>query len=230
MRIVKTAALGGALVLSGALLVPATHASAARPAALPAALPAVVAPRTVYVDVDGDRHADEVTVEQNGPNTFVVNVVTHAGADDVAQVTSTIDDDWGIEPWYGAAKLDKVKGYELLLLTSGGDGVMFRVLTWRNGALVAQRAPKTLMKGSHDWYLASLGWARFGYRFTSVNGHRYVRDFELYASGKYWKGTIVKSVWKAGAWKKVSSTKVNLTKSQAKRYDRIGGVTIIARP
>ncbi len=33
MRIVKTAALGGALALSGALLVPATHAAAARPLA-----------------------------------------------------------------------------------------------------------------------------------------------------------------------------------------------------
>ena len=226
MRIVKTAALVGALALSGGLLVPATQAAAARPQALPS----VVATRTVHVDVDGDGHADEVTVEQNGPNTFVVNVVTYAGGADVAQFTSTIDDDWGIEPWYGAAKLDGVKGYELLLLTSGGDGAMFRVLTWRSGALVAERAPKTLMKGSYNWYLADLGFARFGYRFASGHGHRYVRDFELYASGKYFKGTVVKSVWKAGAWKKVSSKKVKLTKAQAKRYSGISGVTIIARP
>ncbi len=196
MRIVKTAALGGALVLSAALLVPATHASAvqtvAHPAARPAALPGVVATRTVHVDVDGDGHADEVTIEQNGPDTFVVNVVTHAGQDDVKQVTSTIDDDWGVEPWYGAARLDRVPGHELLLLTSGGDGAMFRVLTWRSGALVSERAPKTLMKGSYDWYLADLGWARFGYRFSSSDGRRYVRDFELFASGNYWKGTIVR--------------------------------------
>jgi hypothetical protein len=226
MRIVKTAALVGALALSGGMLVPATHAAAARPVTLPT----VVATRIVHVDVDGDGHSDEVTVEQNGADTFVVNVVTYAGADDVAQFTSTIDDDWGIEPWYGAAKLDGAKGYELILLTSGGDGAMFRVLTWRHGALVAERAPKTLMKGSYDWYLADLGWARFGYRFTKNNGHRYVRDFELFASGKYWKGTIVKSVWKSGAWKKVNSKKVKLTKSQAKRYNGISGVTIIARP
>lgn len=226
MRIVKTAALVGALALSGGMLVPATHAAAARPVAWPSA----VATRVVHVDVDGDDHDDEVTIEQNGPDSFAVNVVTYAGEDAVKQITSTIDDDWGIEPWYGAAKLDGAKGYELLLLTSGGDGVLFRVLTWRSGALVAERAPKSLMKGSYDWYLADLGFARFGYRFASSKGHRYVRDFELWASGKYFKGTIVKSVWKAGAWKKVSSKKVKLTKSQAKRYSGISGVTIIARP
>ncbi len=226
MRIVKTAALVGALALSGGLLVPATHAAAARPLALPS----VVAIRTVHVDVDGDSHADEVTVEQSGPDTFAVNVVTYAGEDDVAQITSTIEDDWGIEPWYGAAKLDGVKGYELLLLTSAGDGVLFRVLTWRSGVLVTERAPKSLMKGSYDWYLADLGFTRFGYRLTTSHGHRYVRDFELYASGKYFKGTIVKSVWKAGAWKKVSSKKVKLTRAKAKRYNGISGVTIIARP
>jgi hypothetical protein len=86
------------------------------------------------------------------------------------------------------------------------------------------------MKGTYDWYLADLGWARFGYRFTTVDGHRYVRDFELHAAGKYWKGTIVKSVWRADAWHKVSTKKVKLTKAQAKRYTGISGVTIIAGP
>jgi hypothetical protein len=225
MRIVKTLALSGAIVLSGALLAPATHAAAARPLALPTA-----ATRTVHVDVDGDGQLDEVTVEQNAPHTYVINVVTAAGQDDVAQVTSTIEDDWGVEPWYGAARLDGVKGYELLLLSSGGDGLMFRVLTWRNGGLVREAAPKTLMKGSYDWYLADLSFARFGYKFTTKAGHRYVRDFELYPSGSHWKGTVVKSVWKAGAWKKVSSKKVNLTKTQAKAYDWLSGVTVIAQP
>lgn len=108
---------------------------------------------------------------------------------------------------------------------------MFRVLTWRSGSLVWEKAPKTLMKGPYDWYFASMDWARFGYRFaTSSTGRRYVRDFELYASGKYWKGTIVNSVWKAGAWHKVSTHKVVLTKAQANAYNGISGVTLIAKP
>lgn len=227
MRLVRLAALGGALTLSATMLAPATHAAAARPEAVPTA----VATRVVQVDVDGDGHVDDVTVEQNGPHTFVVNVVTAAGADDVVQFTSTIDDDWGVEPWYGAARLDHVKGYELLLLTSGADGAMFRVLSWHNGGLVFERAPKSLMKGAYDWYLADLGWARFGYRFaTSSAGKRYVRDFELYKSGTHWTGTIVNSVWKSGAWHKVSSHHVTLTAKQAKAYRGLSGATVILQP
>jgi len=225
MRIVKTAALAGALVLSAALLVPATHAAAARPATMPAA-----ATRSVQVDVDGDGMLDDVTVEQNAVHSYVVNVVTAAGQDDVAQFSSTIEDDWGVEPWYGAARLDGTKGYELLLLTSGGDGLMFRVLSWRNGALVWEKAPKKLMKGAYDWYVTTLSFARFGYRFTTSNGHRYVRDFELYPSGSRWKGTVVKSVWRSGAWHKVSSKKVSLTRKQAKAYNWLGSLKVIAQP
>ena len=226
MRIVKLIVLGSALAIAGGLLVPSARAAAA----VPRAVPADVATRVVSIDVDGDAAPDTVTVEQNGADSFVVNVVTSAGQDDVVQLASTIDDDWGVEPWYGAARLDRTPGYELLLLTSGGDGVMFRVLTWRDGGLVFEKAPKSLIKGSYDWYLASLDWARFGYRFTTWHHKRYVRDFELFRSGKYWKGTIVKSVWKSGTWTKVSSTKVRLTSSQARQYNGLSGVTVIARP
>lgn len=231
MRTVKIAALVSALGLAGALLVPSTQAAQARPSATPSITTTSVAARVVSVDVDGDRKSDTVTVEQSGPDRFVVNVVTASGKDDVKQFTSTIDDDWGIEPWYGAAKLDGRKGYELLLLTGGNDGVRFRVLSWSGGKLVWEKAPKSRIGGAYDWYLADLGWARFGYRFaTSAAGKRYVRDFELHASGKYWKGTIVNSVWKSGAWHKVSSKKVKLTKKQAKAYDWLSGVKVIAKP
>lgn len=226
MRLIRLTALAGAVALSGGLLVPSTSAATA----VPSALPAQVDTRVVSVDVDGDGALDEVVVEQNGADTFVVNVVTAAGADDVVQFTSTIDDDWGIEPWYGAARLDRVKGHELLLLTWGGDGVAFRVLTWRHGGLVWQKAPKSRIGTAYEWYLADLGWARYGYRFTTKDGKRYVRDFELVASGTKWKGTIVKSVWKNGAWTKLYSKRVTLTTKQAKAYNGLSGVTVIARP
>nr|WP_300151235.1 hypothetical protein [Propionicimonas sp.] len=227
MRIIRLTALASALVLSGGLLAPSTNAAAVQPLAVPAQ----VATRVVDVDVDGDGRKDQVTVEQNGADTFVVNVVTAAGKDDVKQFTSTIDDDWGIEPWYGAAKLDGRKGYELLLLTAGSDGVLFRVLSWSKGKLVWEKAPKSRIEGAYDWYLADLGWARFGYRFaTSAAGKRYVRDVELFTSGKYLTGTIVNSVWKSGAWQKVSTKKVKLTKKQAKAYSGISGAKVILQP
>jgi hypothetical protein len=225
MKAVRITALAVALVAAGGLFVPASHAAAVLPQAAPA-----VATRSVSVDVDGDGAADAVTIEQSAPHTFAVNVVTAAGRSAVLSVTSRIADDWGIEPWYGAAQLDGAKGYELLLLTSGGDGLMFRVLTWRSGSLVAERAPRSLIKGSYDWYLADLGWARFGYRFSTEHHKRYVRDVELYTSGRYFKGTIVTSVWKAGAWHALTSKRVKLTTAQAKRYSWLAGVKLVARP
>jgi hypothetical protein len=225
MRIVKLTALCAALALGGSMLAGSTATAVASPQTLPSA-----ATRNVSVDVDGDHLADQVTIEQNGPDTYVVNVVTAAGKDDVVQFTSTIEADWGVEPWIGAAKLDGTKGYELMVATSGGDGYFFRVLTWRSGALTWEKAPKSRMLGSYDWYVASLDFVRYGYRFTTANGHRYVRDFVLTPSGSHWKGTVVKSVWKSGAWKKVSTKKVNLTKNQAKAYNGITGATVIAKP
>ncbi|MGC3995212.1 MAG: hypothetical protein QM779_14045 [Propionicimonas sp.] len=224
MLIVRLAALGGALAVAGGMLVPSTHAAIAAPSATQ------VATRSVSVDVDGDGAADAVTIEQSAPQTFVVNVVTAASESAVTTVTSSIIDDWGVEPWYGAAKLDHVKGKELLLLTSGGDGVTFRVLTWRNHALVFERAPSSLAKGTLGWYLVDVEAARFGYRFSTVDGKRHVREFELFPHGSHWKGTIVTSVWKAGAWKKVGTKTVNLTAKQAERYRRLAGVTITHRP
>ena len=82
MRSIRLTALGAAFALSTGLLVPSTGAARAVPSAAPP-----VATRVVHVDVDGDGAPDEVVVEQNGPDTFVVNVVTAAGEDDVFQFT-----------------------------------------------------------------------------------------------------------------------------------------------
>ena len=224
MRVVKLMALGSALALAGGLLGSATGAAAAHPKALPAA-----ATRVVSLDVDGDAVPDTVTVEQSGPVNYVVNVVTAAGHSDVAGFSSTIETDWGIEPWLGAARMDRVKGHELLLATSGGDGYFFRVLSWRAGGLAWQKAPRSRMLGSYDWYVASPGFVRYGYRFSTVAGRRYVRDFELYPSGSHWKGTVVKSVWRDGAWRKVSTRKVDLSGSRAAAWEGVG-VTLVHTP
>lgn len=225
MGTVRTVVMVAAFTLAAGLLVPSTAAVAATPRALP-----LIATRTVTVDVDGDAAADTVTVAPIASGVFTVVVNTAAGELAAATLHSTIVDDWGIEPWYGAATLDGAKGHELLLLTSGGDGAMFRVLSWRSGTLVWEAAPKSLMKGANDWYLARLEAIRFGYRFTTSKGKRYVRDFELYAVGSRWKGTVVKSVWKAGAWTRLSTSKVTLTARQARAYNGITGVTLVATP
>lgn len=225
MRPIKTAVLIAALALAAGLLVPSAQAAGAAPHTLPA-----VAVRTVEVDVDGDAVADTVTVTPLAATSYSVAVQTADGEVASATVHSSIAGDWGVEPWYGAARLDGVRGHELLLLTSGGDGVMFRVLTWRSGTLVLEGAPRSLAKGAYDWYLADLDQVRFGYRFSTRDGRRFVKDVELFASGSRWKGTIVTSVWKAGAWKRTATKKVSLTASQAAAYRGLAGVTVVAKP
>ncbi len=226
MKIVRLAVLGAAITLAAGLLAPATSAAATRSSALPA----TVSTRTVHVDVDGDKVLDRVRIVHLGGTSFEVRVRTATGKTDTATLTSTIVRDWGIEPWYGAARLDGVKGYELILLRGGGDGVRLKVFTWRSGHLVAEKAPKPRPSGSYVWYTTSLDWLRYGYRFSTVHGSRYVENFTLTKHGSHWSGTIVRSVWKAGTWTKLSTRHVNLSKSQAKPYSGISGVTVIARP
>lgn len=216
-----------ALALTGAWLTPASTAAAAVPA-----VPALVPDRTVKVDVDGDGRKDTVKITTAASERYKVAVTTAKGRQASITITSTIENDWGIEPYWGAAKLDKVKGHELLLATGGSDGYTTVVLTWRKNKLVRQAAPKA-RSSKYAWYsLGYLDWGRSGYRFYNKKGKRYVQQYTLFLmETKRWEGTIVTSRWKSGAWKKTASKKVKLTKTQVKKYPSgFSGVKIVARP
>lgn len=219
-----------ALALTGAL-VPASTASAAAPEAAPA-VPMAVPDRTVKVDVDGDGRKDTVKITTVSSERYKVAVTTAKGIKSSIKITSTIENDWGAEPYWGAAKLDKVKGYELLLATGGGDGYTSVVLTWRSNKIVKQAAPKARTT-KYGWYAVGYPELGFGgYRFYTKDGKRYVQQYLLMNTGKKrWAGTIVTSRWKSGAWKKTSSKKVSLTKTQVKKYPGgFTGVKIVAKP
>lgn len=226
MKKLALGAFASAFALSGGVL-------AAAPAAVAApALPALAAAKTVKVDVDGDGRKDTVKVTQLSNTRYKVAVTTAKGRKASRTITSTINQDWGLQPYWGAAKLDKVKGYELLLATGGGDGYTSNVLTWRSNKLVRQAAPKR-RSSTYAWY--SLGipdWGRSGYRFYSKNGKRYVEQYTLFKMGTpRWEGRIVTSRWKAGAWKQTASKKVSLTAAKVKKYPGgFTGLTIVARP
>lgn len=220
MKIVKLAALAAGLALAGSVLAPSTAVAAPEPV-------------TVKVDVDGDGKKDTVTVTQTSSTKYKVKVTTHKKRTSSLTINSTIATDWGMDPYWGAAKLDKVKGYELLLATGGGDGWSTTVVTWRNNKLVRQAAPKA-RSSKYAWYSAALpDWLRSGYRFYTKNGVRYVEQYALFKMGTpRWEGTITKSKWTSSGWKKVGKTKtVSLTKSKVKKYPGgFTGVTIAARP
>lgn len=183
-------------------------------------LPEKAAARTVKVDVDGDGRKDTVKITKVKEDRYQVTVTTaKKKRKSSLTLTSTIETDWGIEPYWGAAKLDKVKGYELLLATGGGDGYTTAVLTWRKNKLVRQVAPKD-RSAKYAWYsLGMLDWGRSGYRFYSKSGKRYVEQYTLFKMGTpRWEGRLVTSVWKSAGWTKTTSKKVKLTDKQAKKY------------
>lgn len=191
---------------------------------------ATIKKRTVKVDVDGDGRNDTVTITYRGGERFRISVKTaKKRTSSVSLNSSSVYSEQ--DPWWGAAKLDKVKGHELLLLRGGGsDGYTIYVATWRKNRLVWQEAPKQAGRDRFEWTPYRTENQRGGYRLSTSKGKRFVKAATLTRSGNRWTGKIVTHQWKSGKWKKVSTTKVRLTESQAARYDNIQGVKIIRRP
>ena len=217
-------ALTMALALAGAGLAPAPTAVAA--------LPGLAADRTVKVDVDGDGRKDTVKITNPKSERYRVSVTTAKGRKASITLTSTIENDWGQEPYWGAAKIDQVKGYELLLATGGGDGYTTAVLTWRKNKLVRQAAPKD-RSSKYAWSaLSYLDWGRGGYRFYTKKGKRYVEQYLLLRMGTpRWEGRIVTSRWTSSGWSKTKAKNVKLTGKQLAKYPGgFHGVKVVAKP
>jgi hypothetical protein len=172
--------------------------------------------KTVTLDMDGDHRPDTVRLYKVSNSKWKAKVVTAKGRTASKTFTSTIVRDWGYDsPWAGAAHLDGVRGYELRLLVGGGDGVSELVLTWRSGALKAEKAPASPW-GMKRWYVGGPDGFGHGYAFfTAGSGVHYVDTYGLTktSSGRL-KGTVIRSKWKSGKWTKVRTTKVNLTQAQ----------------
>lgn len=226
MKIVTLAALTAGLALAGSVISPTAAVAAPKPK-----------PVTVKVDVDGDGKKDTIKISRISSTKYKVAVTTAKKRTAAIKITSTIQSDWGIDPYWGAAKLDKVKGHELLLATGGSDGWTTAVLTWRNNKLVRQAAPKAAVNsgsGKYAWYSAAMpDWSLHGFRLYTKKKVRYVERYNLFKMGTpRWEGTIITSKWTAKGWKKVGKTKtVSLTDAKVKKYP--GGFTgakIVARP
>lgn len=226
MKLARLAILATGLTLTGTLLAPSAAMAAPATRVL---LPTAVKPKVVQkvkIDVDGDGRKDTVTVTRISSRSYKVAVTTARKKTSSITLTSTIKQDWGEDnPYWGAARLDPVKGYELLIATSGGDGWNTTVLTWRKGKLVRQAAPQP-RDSKYAWYSLANGWGRAGHRFFTKGSTRYVEQFFLEQDGSRWKGGVVTSKWTGSGWKKTSAKKVSLTASQAKKYGQGGFVGV----
>ena len=212
IRSIATAAT--VLALAGSALLPATAPAQAAPLPPPTI--------STAMDVDGDGLVDTVELFKMPATRYLIQVTTATRISGVF-FNSTYPGDWGEpDPWFGAAKLDKAKGYELMVYRWGGDGVGFTVYTWRSGRLVAEKAPAApLVSG---WYLGGQG-----YRFFDSKGKRYVDVSALAGNtaGTIWTGKVVRSVWKSDHWAKLSTRKVKLSTAKANAYIGFNGVTIL---
>lgn len=235
MNHTSLSAVTASLALVGSLLVaaPASAAGHAQTGIVKAATAPTV---RVKVDVDGDGRKDKVAVKPVGTNRYKVIVKTAKKRTASRTITSTIATDWGLTtPYWGAAKIDGVKGHELLLFTGGGDGVTNLVLTWRKGKLVRATAPQPRDTGvrKYNWYTLATGWGTSGYRVYIKSGKRYIQNYwtETDGAGK-WKAHITTSKWTASGWKKVSTKTKAITPSQVnKTYPgTFTGMKIVARP
>ena len=170
--------------------------------------------KAVSLDMDGDAKPDTLRLYKLTASTWKAKVTTATGKVSSRTFTSTIVRDWGYpSPWGGAAHLDAVRGYEVKLLTGGGDGAVEIVLTWRSGALVKEKAPASPW-GMTGWYEGGPGGFGHGYAFFTSLGKHYVYTYGLTRTAGKYKGTVYRSKWVSGAWKKIETIKVSLSQAQ----------------
>lgn len=224
-----------ALIAVPLITIPAAGAPAATASATPTT-PNTTASlvKTVRVDVDGDGVADTVKLFHLEGKKFKLQVITATKKSSV-RFTSAVSKDNGVDSvWYGASKMDRVAGAELVVLrwttkaVKGKATIPVGVYTWRKGKLVAQKAP-TSPRGS-GWRL-STSYTNFsqGYRFFMKSGKRYVDTayLDMGPEGENWRGKTTRSVWKHKKWVKVSTRKVNLNAIAAARYQGMHGVPFL---
>lgn len=219
MRRIVVGTTTAALALTcGAISTPA-QASPVQPAE--PATPTVL--RTVRVDVNGDGKADTVTVTALGGTQYELKVVT---AKSTAAVTfGSTDPLESRSVWGGAARLDGVKGAELIVRTSTPDASGgFAVYTWRKGALVAEAAPASPSTRA-GWWTGSAQ----AIRFLTSHGRAYVDVAKLALAGTSsgLRAKIVRSVWRGGKWVKVSTRSVKLSASKTDYYTDIQAPSIL---
>lgn len=186
------------------------------------------------VDVDGDGHKDAVNVQLydlTRPDDPVVVVRVATARSQTARVTLHVEAVWaggivgyGGTPLRGTAQLDGDKGAELLVDTADNR---LSVLHWRSGRLVAE----SLAAPFDGHTRASTRWPISGdldqnsYRLFTSKKVRYVDAAQLVCgdcfgpAGTYEKVMIVRSRWKAHAWRRVKViVRKRLSRAQAAPY------------
>lgn len=185
------------------------------------------ADKTYRIDVDGDGRKDKVGLYFED-STILVKVIT---AKHKSSSLRTLPGEFN-QHLYKAAKLDGVKGRELIFITDEEYITSYDVFTWRKGKLVRAKVPP--LRNRND---SLAGWTPgdgevSGFRFFSSKGKRYVDATYLWFNEEAamegepgWEGATYRSVWASGKWHlKKTIQRRQLTQARAEAYSGFHGI------
>ncbi len=216
----------------GAVMVFAASAVPDSAAAAPAAPRAqTVKTQNLRVDMDGDGKKDAVSVvttvdDESRAATVVVTVTTakRRTAHYTFGHSYWTDESPGL---YAAAKLDKAKGYELIVNLEQGDSWNTAVVSWRKDRLVTEIQPYRGSSGRTDVWSQDAEYIQ-GFKFFTSKGKRYVDAAMLGSDQETGNGRIYRSVWRSNAWHFVGSRKYKASWTKAaKAWTGFRGVKLI---
>jgi hypothetical protein len=226
----KLAAAAATVAVAGTAALVASVPAATATAATPTREARPVVMRTAHVDFTGNHKKDTVQLLRTGATSYQVRVVTDKHKVSTANFTSELGTDLGISPWQGLARLDHKKGYELIVGVGDDPGIQSKVYTWRNGRVVTEKAPTQPWDSRSYWNTQSADGAQVGFHFSTLKGKRYVDAGAVVDTGEgIWKGSVVRSVWTASGWKKVSVHRLTLMGKEIQVYNFMTGAPIIDR-
>jgi hypothetical protein len=165
------------------------------------------------VDVDGDSRPDQVGWRQLSQDQVQIRVRTATGDLLVRRVDVHLW--WGGGAWGGAARVDGPAGAELLVgSTQGAHTPMYTMLTYRNGALVAEASPSPL---SQRWQIDAaygdyMGWSRH-----IVGGHATMSQSIVFRAegGESFAGRRVTYVWDVDHWQRTARASISFPTEKA---------------
>ncbi len=187
-------------------------------AVVPAGAAGGTAPRLgadTWVDVDGDRSADHVTLTDLGDRTRVT-VRTALGR--ISSRNVAYDDNQGGLPvtqrLVGAATVDGRPGVELVVFVVLGDCGHDEVLTWRDDKLVKLPPPRGL-----GWGVCFLGSAPFGEGYARRVRQNRVQLLHYAGVQAGMKVDVRRTVytWRPTGWVKQSTAKMRVTAGRSYR-------------
>jgi len=161
------------------------------------------------VDISGDGAPDLVLLYRTGARSFQARVSANGHV--ASAVVFPGYPDW--DPFIGAAEVDGVAGREILAVTDGGDAFEWKVLGWRNNALVEVPGPLATR-----WFVDS-DEDEVNFALSSESGSHYVvvavTEWGHYAGQPVHFGRFV---WSVGHWTMQSAWDDVLTPEQAAAF------------